>query len=144
MASIKTDDNNFKRVALGHQPMVFSPEPMPDLKHLAVFVMTKVIPEIEKRGEVGFMWNGNDVNAYDTKNQTKIRDTFAKQKWKCDDGEGEMWYEFKKNGKTITCWMKSEIWYDPKQDMPLSPFAVLMRQLFANGIFLVNCRFETA
>ena len=139
MENLKDKVINFKG------PNVYSSTPLPDIKYVGVFLLAKVIPAMDAEGDVAFCWHWglNDIAKYNKEEYETETTMYKKQhKMKKDDGETTWFYDFKKGDKKRRCVMTTEIWYNPKKDAPLSPFAMLFGQYFGNGYHITKCRFE--
>ena len=137
---------NFKTHAMASQfPRIYSSIPMPDPKHLAVHLMARVIPEMDKRGECAFAWHfaGNDVCSYTPQEYESEIARYKDLKLKCDKGDTKWYYEFKnKEGKMRRCEMETSIWYNPNGNHSVSPTAMVFAQFMGAGIHIVKCSFS--
>ena len=139
-----TEMRNFKETIMGDMPKIFSSTPMPDLKMLGLHLMTKVIPTMAKEGDVAFAWHFRlkNVAVYNQAEYTTETDNYKKNKLTKDDGDTTWFYDWKVGDKTRRCVMTTEIWYPKDKDMPTSPIAYLMGQMFGSGLHVVKCVFQ--
>lgn len=140
--------NDFKQHILTLEPpRIYSPTPMPDLKHLGIHLLAKVIPTMDTNGDIafGWLWRMNQVGVYN-KNEYETETTMYKDKLKMkkDDGDTIWFYEFKKGDKKRRCVMTTEIWYMKNEQHNTSPIAILFNQYLAAGLHITKCRFEDA
>lgn len=134
-----------ERVLKGSFPRIFSSTPTPDLKSLGVFLLTKVIPQMEDNGEVCFVWNWRcqDVAAYTQADyNTETGNYKTKHKMECVLGDTVWHYDYTFKGKKRRCVITTEIWHKPGSEHSLSPIAMLFGQMFGNGLHFAKCRWE--
>lgn len=119
-----------------------------NFKVLAITILAKLIPEMDKRNEVAFAFHYamRDLAAYSAADYAAETNNYKKtHKMKKDDGDTTWVYEFKnKDGKKRRCILTTEIWYKPGAEHSVSPIAYLFGQFFANGLHITKCRFEDA
>jgi len=140
--------NDFKQHVMKlSPPRIFSEYPMPDIKHLGIHLLAKVIPKMDDQGDVAFawLWRLNDVGLYNQKEYETETTMYQKEhKLKKDEGDTTWCYEYKKGDKKRRCVMTTEIWYNPKENHRTSPIALLFNQYLAAGLHITKCRFEDA
>ena len=126
-------------------PRIYSNYPMPDLKSLGVHLLAKVIPAMDKNGDVAFawFWRMNQMGVYNQQEYDTETTMYQKEhKMLKDNGDTTWCYEFKKGDKKRRCVMTTEIWYKKDEEHRTSPIALLLNQYFAAGLHIVKCRFE--
>lgn len=147
MSAVAVEMMDFKKNVLeGDFPVMYVPYRLPEPKHFGLFLMTKVIPTMEEKGEVAFYWHWDcsDVScatkaAYERETK-RYKDEL---KMKCEQGNSTWFYDYKrKDGKKRRCVIETEIWYIPDANHRLSPCAVVFNQMFGNGYHFAKCRWE--
>ena len=144
MASVSTSDLK-ERILKGKFPLIFSSTPMPDLKSLGVYLLTKVIPGMEGNNEVAFCWHWamSDVCAYSPSDYSAETDNYkTTHKMKCEVGDTVWHYDYTYKGKKRRCIITSEIWYKPGAKHSVSPIAMIYGQMMGNGLHISKCRWE--
>lgn len=120
----------------------------PDLRHMGIFLLTKVIPQMDAEGDMAFYWAwaAKDIGVYNQSEYDEETRRYKKEhKMKMSKGDTTYFYEFKnKDGKMRRCILTTEIWFKEDEHHRLSPVAMLMGQMFGNGLHITKCRFEDA
>ena len=109
---------------------------------LGLFLMTKISPQMESKGETRFAW---DFRGWDVVAQTDGHWRATKTQLKkltCEKGDTVYHYDFKSGDKMRRATLRTEIWYDPETDMPLSPTALLFGQWMGHGYHFVTVEFS--
>jgi hypothetical protein len=142
---------DFKKHVLEYESPKFfiaGAEDMPptNLRHMGVFIMTRVIPSMDAHGDVAFAWHfaGKDITVYNQNEYTMETTTYRKKyKMVVNKGDTTWFFDFKnKDGKQRRCIMTTEIWFKKDEDFATSPIALLFGQMFGAGLHITKCRFE--
>jgi hypothetical protein len=116
-----------------------------DPRHLGVYLLTIVIPEMYRTGEVAFAWAWakKDVCVYNQAEYDQETAVYLKKhNMQKDDGDTTWFYEFKKDGKKLKAIMTTEIWFKEDASHNTSPIALLLGQFFGAGLHIVKVKFE--
>ena len=134
-----------EHILKGSFPRIFSSTPMPDPKHLGVYLLTKVIPVMEGNGEFAFVWHwaNKDVAVYSEAEYTAETGNYkSRHKMECSAGDTVWHYDYTFKGKKRRCIITTEIWYKPDTDHAVSPIALIFGQFMGNGLHFAKCRWE--
>jgi len=136
--------NDFKARILNEPfPIIYTNGPQVDHKHLGIWLMTKGIPKMYADGDsvFGFHFATEDIQVANDQEYQASCIEYGRRGLKMDKGDKTWFYDFKFQGKKIRCLMTTEIWFHPKMNMPLSPFAIILHQFFGYGFHYVRCKF---
>ena len=139
--------SDFKARALGKLPTIYTNGKLPDLKQLAIYLLARVIPEMDRDGDHAFawLWAKEDICVYNADEYATETGMYkTKHKMKMDKGDTTWFYDYTLKGKKRRCVMTTEIWYKPNASHNLSPIAIIFGQMFANGLHIVKCEFKDA
>ena len=139
--------SSFKDAVLNFKTRIFTNAPLPDPRHLGVYLLTKVIPQMDANGEHSFawIWAAKDVGVYNQQEyETETEMYRKKHKMRKADGDTTWFYDYTLKGKKRRCVMTTEIWYKEGKEHNVSPIAYLFGQFMANGFHITKCRFEDA
>jgi len=141
MSDLKEHVMNFKTV-------IHTNEHKCDPRHLGVYILAKVIPNMDENGDVAFawLWAKHDLGVY---NQAEYDGEVAMykktHKMKKHDGDTVWNYVFKnKHGKMRRAVLTTEIWFKEGANHQTSPVAQLLSQFFGAGLHICKVRFEDA
>jgi len=144
MSSSTPKMSNLKEQVLNFKTQCFGA--VTDPRSLGVFILAKVIPDMDRTGDVAFCWGWrvNDVCVYNQSEYNTETATYRKtHKMKKSTGDTTWFYEFKnKDGVMRKALMTTEIWYKEGEDHNTSPIALLMGQFFGAGLHIVKVKFE--
>jgi hypothetical protein len=135
----------FKTSVFSFKTQVFGASADP--RHLGVFILTRVIPGMDKGGEIAFSWHEptRDITSYTQETYDEAILLLKAQGCECVKGESVYHYDFTgAGGKKRRCILTTEIYFIKGKRHRISPVAYLFAQFFGEGIHITKCTFGDA